>query len=100
MPANVTNNFVHFGAFGIALSFVTWFTGMSFIIVAAAAVAPSMAEGDDLLGRWVRGHGDVLAPGAAPPLPGPLRPVRLSDAFGRGAQGSGVDRRTGRTGQL
>ena len=47
MPANVANNFVQFGAFGIALSFVTWFTGMSFIIVAAAAVAPSLADGDD-----------------------------------------------------
>ena len=93
MPANVANNFVQFGAFGIALSFVTWFTGMSFIIVAAAAVAPSLADGDDTLGRWVRGgRADALSPGAPPSLPGPARPVRLSDAFGRGARGSGVDR--------
>jgi hypothetical protein len=27
---------------------------------------------------------------AAPALPGPDRPVRLSDAFGRGDRGSGV----------
>jgi membrane protein len=93
MPANVANNFVQFGAFGIALSFVTWFTGMSFIIVAAAAVAPSLADGDDVVGRWVRGgRSDALTPGAPPPLPGPARPVRLSDAFGRGEHGSGVDR--------
>lgn len=95
MPTNVANNFVQFGAFGIALSFVTWFTGMAFIIVAAAVVAPSMAEGDDLLGRWVRGGWDVLTPGAASPLPAPLRPVRISDAFGCGARGSGVDPQPG-----
>ena len=32
----------------------------------------------------------AVEPGSLPALPGPSRPMRLSDAFGRGAGGSGV----------
>lgn len=38
MPANVSNQFAEFGAFGIAMAVVTWFTGLAFLIVAAAAL--------------------------------------------------------------
>ncbi|MGS0687430.1 hypothetical protein ACVBEQ_20130 [Nakamurella sp. GG22] len=88
MPKTVTQNFVQFGAFGIALSLVTFFTGMAFIIVVGAVVGPVLAERDDSVGRWLRsgsggtGSGSALVPGAPPPLPGPSTPVRLSDAFG------------------
>ncbi len=96
MPANVANNFYQFGTFGIALSFVSWFTGMAFILVVAAAVGPVIIEANDPVSRWIRrGRTDVLVPGAPPPLPGPVRPVRLSDAFGRGSRGSGVQESNG-----
>jgi len=92
MPVTVSGNFAQFGAFGIALSFVTFFTGSAFIIVVAAAVGPVLAEAAGPLGRWIRhGAATPLEPGAPPPLPGPIRPMRLMDAFGRGAEGSGVD---------
>ena len=91
MPTTVTHHFQEFGTFGIALSFVTWFTGLAFVIVAAAALGPALAEADDWLAHWLRsGRPTVLQDGAAASLPGPSRPVRLSDAFGRGSQGSGV----------
>jgi membrane protein len=91
MPVTVAGNFAQFGAFGIALSFVTFFTGMAFVIVIGAAVGPVLAESTDSVGRWLRrGAATPLEPAAPPPLPGPNRVMRLSDAFGRGAQGSGV----------
>jgi membrane protein len=91
MPVNVSNQFAEFGAFGIALAFVTWFTGFAFLIVAAAAIGPALADGDDRFARWLRGgQPTAVEPGAAPALPGPSRPVRLSDAFGRGSKGSGL----------
>ncbi|MGV1007229.1 MAG: hypothetical protein ACOYBY_01315 [Dermatophilaceae bacterium] len=89
-PITVTNNYAQFGAFGLSLAFVTWFTGLSFVIVGAAVLGPALAEGDDRLARWLNPSGDALAPGSAPPLPGPSRPMRLTDAFGRGAGGSGT----------
>jgi len=92
MPVTVTGNFAQFGAFGIALPFVTFFTGMAFVIVIGAVIGPVLAEADDPVGRWLRGRAATpLEPTAPPPLPGPDRPVRLADAFGRGARGSGVD---------
>lgn len=91
MPANVSNQFAEFGAFGVALAVVTWFTGLGFLIVVAAAIGPALAEGDDRVARWLRGGSETTVEPAAPAaLPGPTRPVRLSDAFGRGGQGSGV----------
>ena len=92
MPVTVTGNFAQFGAFGIALSFVTFFTGLAFIVVIGAVIGPVLAGGDDLVGRWLRGGATTsLVQAAPPPLPGPDRPVRLADAFGRGNRGSGVD---------
>jgi len=89
MPVTVAGNFAQFGAFGIALSFVTFFTGMAFIIVIGAAIGPVLAESTDSMGRWLRqGATTPLEPTAPPPLPGPNRVMRLSDAFGRGARGS------------
>ncbi len=91
MPATVRNNFSQFGAFGIALSLVTFLTGVGFIVVVAAAVSPVLTERDDRVGRWLRaGQQTALEPGASPPLPGPGRRVRLADAFGRGDKGWGV----------
>jgi hypothetical protein len=85
MPVTVTGNFAQFGAFGIALSFVTFFTGMAFVIVIGAVIGPVLAEADDPVGRWLRGHAATpLEPSAPPPQAGPDRPVRLADAFGRG----------------
>jgi membrane protein len=84
MPRTVSQQFEQFGAFGIALAFVTWFTGFSFLIVGATVLGPVLAEGEDVVGRWLRaGEPSPLEPTAAPPLPGPDRPMRLSDAFGR-----------------
>lgn len=91
MPSNVTKNFAQFGAFGVALAFVTWFTGLAFVIVVAAVLGPALTDGDDWLGRWLRrGRPNELEEGARPPLPAPDRPMRLSDLFGRGSGGSGV----------
>ena len=91
MPARVSNDFAQFGTFGIALSFVTWLTGLCFLLVGAAVLGPALADGADVVGRWLRsGEATALQPWAEPALPGPVRPVRLSDAFGRGSGGSGV----------
>lgn len=91
MPRTLESQFAQFGSFGVALAFVTWFTGLSFLIVFAAVAAPALAEGDDSFARWLRtGQPSSLSPGAQPALPGPARPMRLSDAFGRGSAGSGV----------
>jgi hypothetical protein len=85
MPQAVTQNYQQFGAFGVALSFVTWFTGLAFLVVGAAVLGAVLAEGDDAVGRWLRGgQASALEPSAVPSLPGPTRPMRLSDAFGRG----------------
>ena len=45
MPVTVTGNFAQFGAFGIALSFVTFFTGLAFVIVIGAVIGPVLAGG-------------------------------------------------------
>ncbi len=83
-PPMLAKNFAQFGAFGLSLSFVTWFTGFAFLIVGAAVLGPALAEGDDRVAHWVNPTGDYLVPGAPPALPGPSRPLRLSDAFARG----------------
>jgi len=91
MPGNVTNNFAQFGAFGVALAFVTWFTGLAFVIVVAAVLGPALTDGDDFVGRFLRGgRPNELEDGARPALPPPDRPMRLSDLFGRGMEGSEV----------
>ncbi len=89
MPWNVLGNYTQFGAFGIALALVTWFTGFAFVIVIAAVLAPALADGDGAVARWLReDRPDCLEPGAPPPLPPPSRPLRLSDAFGLGRSGA------------
>ena len=89
MPRTLASQYAQFGSFGVGLAFVTWFTGLSFLIVLAAVAAPSLAEGDDAVARWLRnGEPSSLIEGAKPALPGPSRPMRLSDAFGRGSGGS------------
>ena len=91
MPTRVSQDFVQFGTFGIALAFVTWLTGLCFLVVGAATLGPALADGADAVGRWLRsGEATALQPWADPALPGPVRPVRPSDAFGRGSGGSGV----------
>jgi len=91
MPVTVAGNFAQFGAFGIALSIVTFFTGMAFVIVIGAVIGPVLAEATDPVGRWLRaGAANPLTSTARPPLPPPTRSMRLSDAFGRGESGSGV----------
>jgi len=91
MPISVTSQFAQFGSFGITQSFVTFFVGGSLLLVLAAVLGPALADGDTRLGRWLRsGRPTALVAGAEPALPGPDRPVRLSDAFGRGNRGSGV----------
>lgn len=91
MPADVTSQYAQFGAFGITQSFVTWFTGMAILLLVAAVLGPALADGDSILARWMRGGNPSAVEADAPPaLPGPPRPVRLSDAFGRGNRGSGV----------
>lgn len=91
MPTTVRNNFGQFGAFGISLSLVTFFTAVGFIVVVAAAIGPVLADRDDGLGRWLRaGNTTALEPWAEPSLPGPGRRVHLSDAFGRGSTGLAV----------
>jgi len=92
MPRTLESQYPQFGSFGVGLAFVTWFTGLSFLIVFAAVAGPALAEGDGRFGAWLRGPGDTtLVDNAAPALPGPTRPMRLSDAFGRGSLGSGVE---------
>ncbi len=91
MPSNVTKNFAQFGAFGVALAFVTWFTGLAFVIVVAAVLGPALTDGDDRFADWLRGgRSTELEDGARPALPPPDRPMQLSDLFGRGSAGSGV----------
>jgi membrane protein len=91
MPRTLASQYAQFGSFGVGLAFVTWFTGLSFLIVFAAVAGPALADGDDMVGRWLRdGRPTALMPNAKPALPGPSRPMRLSDAFGRGSGGSGV----------
>ena len=83
MPQTVQNNSAQFGFFGVALSLVSWFLGLSFAIIAVSALTPVLLDGDGRLSRWLRGpDGDALAPAAAPALPGPTRRLQLIDALG------------------
>jgi hypothetical protein len=60
-------------------------------LILAAVLGPALADGDTRLARWMRsGNPTAIEAGAEPSLPGPARPVRLSDAFARGNRGSGI----------
>jgi uncharacterized BrkB/YihY/UPF0761 family membrane protein len=90
MPRTITENQHQFGFFGVALTMVTWLTGMAMVVVFAACIAPVLADDQGVLGRFVRGGDDAptLAPGALPPLPPPARAPVLADAiaFPRGSE--------------
>lgn len=85
MPRTLSSQFSQFGPFGIALAFVTWFTGFAFIIVVAGALGPVLSEGNSWLGRRIRGPADsVLEIDARPPLPPPPVLKTLAGAFAKG----------------
>ena len=91
MPPDLASQDAQFGAFGIARSFVTWFTGLAFLLIVAAVLGPALADGHNPLARRMRaGNPTAVETHAPPALPGPVRPVRLSDSFGCGNRGSGV----------
>ena len=89
MPRVIAENVGQFGFVGVSLSFVTWFVGFGFLILASVALGPVLSEGDGRVARWLRGPGDeVLTPGARPALPGPATPPRLVDRFQRSSDES------------
>ena len=82
MPNNVTSNNHQYGIFGVALALVAWFSGAAICIVVGACAGPVLAEDPGPIGRLIRGGAaSPLAEGALPPLPSPVRSLRLADAF-------------------
>ena len=82
MPSVVTSNETQFGAFGLALALVTWFSGAAICILIGACVGPVFAEDTGSVGRFIRGDTPgILNPGAPPSLPPPVRERSLRDAF-------------------
>jgi uncharacterized BrkB/YihY/UPF0761 family membrane protein len=82
MPNNVTSNNHQYGIFGVALALVAWFSGAAICIVVGACAGPVLAEDPGPIGRLVRGGAtSALVEGALPPLPPPVRSLRLADAF-------------------
>src|SRR5689334_21393086 len=82
MPNNVTSNNHQYGIFGVALALVAWFSGAAICIVVGACAGPVLAEDPGPIGRLVRGGAaSPLVEGALPPLPPPVRLLRLADAF-------------------
>ena len=82
MPNNVTSNNHQYGIFGVALALVAWFSGAAICIVVGACAGPVLAEDPGPVGRLVRGGAaSPLLEGALPPLPAPVRSLRLADAF-------------------
>ncbi|MFC6239309.1 hypothetical protein [Longivirga aurantiaca] len=90
MPTVLEGNVEQFGFVGVGMSFVTWFVGFGFLLVAAAAVGPCIVEGEDPVARWLRGpDGVVLTPGSPPALPGPATTPSLLDYLRRGETADG-----------
>jgi len=82
MPNNVESNNHQYGIFGVALALVAWFSGAAICIVVGACAGPVLAEDPGPIGRLVRGgSASALVEGALPPLPPPVRSLRLADAF-------------------
>jgi membrane protein len=82
MPNNVTSNNRQYGIFGVALALVAWFSGAAICIIVGACAGPVLAEDPGPIGRLVRGGAaSPLVEGALPPLPAPVRSLRLADAF-------------------
>lgn len=84
MPNIVTKNQRQFGFFGVALSLVTWLSGIGSIIVIGACTGPVLADDDGRIGRWARGSEDhdVLVDGAVPSLPPPPTAPTIGRAIG------------------
>jgi membrane protein len=82
MPNNVTSNNHQYGIFGVALALVAWFSGAAICVVVGACAGPVLAEDPGPVGRLIRGGAaSPLVEGALPPLPPPVRSLRLADAF-------------------
>jgi membrane protein len=82
MPEVVTSNEAQFGFFGVALSLVTWFSGVAICILIGACAGPVLAEDPGWVGKLVRGgESQTLTAGARPSLPPPDRELGLRDAF-------------------
>jgi membrane protein len=82
MPENVTSNEDQFGVFGIALALIAWFCGAASCVLAGACAGVLLAEEPRWIGRVIRGsQGQTLTAGAKPPLPPPVRDLRVRDAF-------------------
>jgi membrane protein len=82
MPETVTSNQAQFGAFGIALALVTWFSGATICILFGACAGPVLAEDPGRVGSFIRGgEPGTLTAGARPALPPPSRELNLRDAF-------------------
>jgi hypothetical protein len=82
MPRVVTSNEAQFGFFGVAISLVTWFSGVAICILVGACAGPVLAEDTGRVGRLIRGgEAGTLTAGARPPLPPPARELGLRDAF-------------------
>jgi membrane protein len=82
MPNNVTSNNHQYGIFGVALALVAWFSGAAICIVVGACAGPVLAEDPGPIGRLIRGGAaSPLVEGALPPLPPPVRSLRLANAF-------------------
>jgi membrane protein len=82
MPNNVTSNNHQYGIFGVALALVAWFSGAAICIVVGACAGPVLAEDPGPIGRLIRGGAaSPLLKGALPPLPPPVRSLRLADAL-------------------
>jgi hypothetical protein len=82
MPGVMTSNEAQFGFFGVAISLVTWFSGVAICILIGACAGPVLAEDSGWVGRRIRGsESRTLTAGARPPLPPPARELGLRDAF-------------------
>ena len=84
MPNTVNKNQHQFGFFGVALSLVTWLSGIGTIILIGACTGPVLADDGGWIGRWARGSEshDVLVEGAVPSLPPPATAPRIGQAIG------------------
>jgi membrane protein len=82
MPEVVSSNESQFGAFGIALSLVTWFSGAAICVLVGACAGSVFAEDPGRIGSLIRGgESGTLTAGARPSLPPPSRELSLRDAF-------------------
>jgi membrane protein len=84
MPETVTSNEAQFGIFGIALALISWFSGAAICVLLGACAGAVLAEDPGRIGMFIRGgQSQTLTAGARPPLPPPVRELRVRDAFRR-----------------